>query len=149
MAVQKFGARDDDSQNIVEIMRDASGQPAYGFHFLRVAQLIFRTLLHRDVARNRGCTDDLARLIMNRGNRNGDVQRPAVFGDAHGFKVLNALAAANSLENLRDFVRTILGREDRDRFTDHLFSRVAVNMLGTLVPVGDDAIEIFADDGVL
>ncbi len=31
-------------------MRNAAGEPAYGFHLLRLAQLLFQVLLFRDVA---------------------------------------------------------------------------------------------------
>ena len=39
--------------------------------------------------------------------------------------------------------------QDRHRFADDFLRRIAKNPLRPLVPAGDDAIEVFADDGVV
>ncbi len=72
-----------------------------------------------------------------------------VFGYAHGFEMLDVLSVTDTLQYLRDFVLVIVGRQQRDRPADYLFSRVAVNMFRAFVPVGNDAVQILADDRVL
>jgi hypothetical protein len=63
--------------------------------------------------------------------------------------MLDAFAARNFPQNLGDFIGTIARRQDRDVLSDRLFRRVAVNALGSLVPTGDSAVQVFADDRVL
>jgi hypothetical protein len=63
--------------------------------------------------------------------------------------MLDALAAADALENSRFLVDAIQWNENRDRFPDDLVSRIAEKPLRTAVPTGDDAVEVFADDRVI
>ena len=49
---QKLGVAFDDHQKIVEVVRDAAGKAADGFHFLRLAELIFEELALADVLRD-------------------------------------------------------------------------------------------------
>ena len=52
---QKLGVALDDHQEIVEVVSDATGEAADGFHFLRLAELIFSGAgARRRLARRRG-----------------------------------------------------------------------------------------------
>jgi hypothetical protein len=57
--------------------------------------------------------------------------------------------ARNFPENLRDFVRTITGSQKRYVFPITSSGGIAVDALGSLVPTGDSAVQVFAEDGVL
>ncbi len=46
---QHFRIGDDDSQNVVEIVSDASGKPSNGFHFLHVAKSLLDAAHVRDI----------------------------------------------------------------------------------------------------
>src|SRR6185312_12574075 len=47
--LKQFCMTADDSQDVVEVVRYASGKPAYRFHLLRHTELIFQPLLLRDI----------------------------------------------------------------------------------------------------
>jgi hypothetical protein len=57
---KEFGAGIDDSENVIEVVRDAAGQAADRLHFLRLMKLTFGALLRGDVAGNRGGSYDVA-----------------------------------------------------------------------------------------
>src|SRR3546814_2168270 len=63
-ALRQLEPADDDRQHIVEIMRDAAGQLADGFHLLRLAQLRLR-LLAVDHLRSEEQTSELQSLMRN------------------------------------------------------------------------------------
>jgi len=87
-------------------------------------------------------------------SRKGDTEmetfrlRPS-FGDPHRFMMLDAFPARNFPQNFWDFVGTVAGREKRYVLSDRLFWRVTIDALGSLVPTGDGAVEVLADDGIL
>jgi len=63
--------------------------------------------------------------------------------------VIEAVAAADVLEDFRLLVVELLRNQDGDRPADDLFGRVAEQALGGAVPADDDAVEGLADDGVV
>src|SRR5262249_45230733 len=53
------------SEEVVEIMSDASGQPADGFHLLSSPKLLFELFLFRDVAAEIRHAGELSGLVAN------------------------------------------------------------------------------------
>ncbi len=72
---EQRGVSLDDGENVVEIMRDASGELADGFHLLRLPQLLLQLPLHRDVAKQ---TQHQQRPLMELDERVNDFQRHRV-----------------------------------------------------------------------
>ena len=63
--------------------------------------------------------------------------------------MVHALSALDALKNHLLFILS-LGRDQyRDRLAQCFFGRVAVEMLGTLVPTSNDAGEIFGEDCII
>src|SRR4051794_25281102 len=63
--------------------------------------------------------------------------------------MIDALAPLQPFEESSDFIWTIGAREQREQATVHFLGRVAVEILGALVPTGDVTFEIVADDGIV
>ena len=65
---ENLAVADDHAQQIIEVVRDAAGKLAHGFHLLRLAQLFFQQFLFRDVPENgdhaflSGDFDDFGRI---------------------------------------------------------------------------------------
>src|SRR5262249_47918684 len=102
-----------------------------------------------DVTRNLGCANHLAIRIQYRRDAERNVDKAAIFALADGLVVFDALPAPNAVEDLGLFILATIGDEQRDRFADHLLGGVAKQLLGSAVPAGDDAVEVFADNGVV
>ena len=71
-----------------------------------------------------------------------------VFGYPHRFIVLSAFTSRDFVEDLCDFVGTIVGNQEGYVFSDDLFRGVAVHVLSAAVPAGNNAVQVFAEDGV-
>ena len=102
-----------------------------------------------DIPRDFGCTNHLAGAVLHGGDGNRNVNKRSIFAATHGLKVLDPLAQADAPENVWFLVVTIWWDDREDGRANHLFGRVAKESLCTLVPAGDNAIEVFADDGVV
>ena len=74
-----------------------------------------------------------------------EAQQPARAQDGRGQRVApgnqfvkgDGFAAADARENLRLFILSLAGNQDRDRLADRLLRRVAEQPFGALVPAGD------------
>ena len=102
-----------------------------------------------DVAGDRRGTDDLARRVTNRRDRERDRESLTVAADALGLEVLDRLAPCEAAQDLRDLGMAIGRREARDLGPDDVVGRVAVHALGRRVPAQDRAVEGLGEDGVL
>src|SRR5690606_21912378 len=71
------------------------------------------------------------------------------FAQPHGLEVVHALAGADPAKDMGFLVHPLFWNENGDRLPNHLFFRKPENLLGTLVPACDNAIEVFADDGII
>ena len=60
----------------------------------------------------------------------------------------NLLFRLETLQHLGDLVQAIRHRQPDDRPAEDVAGGVAVDPLSSLVPAGDDAIEVLADDGI-
>src|ERR1700722_331845 len=74
---------------------------------------------------------------------------PSIFRHAYRFIVLNYFTAPNLLEYLSDLVGAIGGSQNGYALSDHFFRLVSIDALGSLVPAGNGAIEVFTEDRVL
>ena len=63
--------------------------------------------------------------------------------------MLDAFAPPQPPHDHREIVGQIRGNQLHNRLPDHLGRRVAVEALGRPIPARDDALERFADDGVV
>src|ERR1043165_137120 len=63
--------------------------------------------------------------------------------------MMNALAVADSPENLGHLVPPFRMRQHRDRLTDGFLRRITEDSFRAFIPTGDDSIQIFADDRVI
>src|SRR5262249_10621058 len=73
----------------------------------------------------------------------------SVLTSANGFIMIDAVASADALDNYGLFMVAFRWNQDRHRFADDLFGEIAKEPLGTLVPAGNEAIEILADDCII
>jgi hypothetical protein len=102
-----------------------------------------------DVAGDRRHPGELARLIQDRGNGYGDLERPSILVAPDRLVPDDSLAGANALENLLDLSGPLLRLENGDRLALHLRGRVAVHLGRAGVPAGDAAIGRRGDHGVV
>ena len=132
----------DDPENIVKVVRDPAGETSDRFHLLGLMKLVLGPFLRCDIARNRRCTHNfISRIAQGRyGNRN--IELAAVLGYAHRFISADGFAAGNFSQNFGNFILAISRGKNRDLLSDDLLWRVAINVLGSLVPTGDDALEV-------
>jgi hypothetical protein len=74
------------------------------------------------------------------GNRYGDAELPAVFGEANGFEMIEALAAPDPGEDFQ-FLRLAIRRDQsHDRPADHFVGGVSEDALRPEIPTGDDTV---------
>ena len=74
---------------------------------------------------------------------------PAVLVYAHGFVILDPLAATDLLEDAANLRAPVRRDQDVDGSADRFDRNVAEQPLGGPVPGGDGAVERFGDDGVV
>jgi hypothetical protein len=102
-----------------------------------------------DVARNFRRADDLALSIFDRRDRQRNIDAASILVLTQGFEVLDLLSPPDALENLQLLILPVRWNENRDRFADYFFRRISEYPLRALVPAGDNAVEVLADDGVV
>ena len=102
-----------------------------------------------DVSKDLGGADDLAGVVTNGRDAEGDIEAPAILAETNGFEVIDALAGANPGED-DGLVGLQLVRDDgEDGGADHLLTGVSKDAGGGGIPTGDPAGEVLADDGVV
>src|SRR5208282_2171559 len=95
--VEKFGAGVNDSEDVIEIVGNATGQASNGFHFLRLMKLAFGFFQGGDVAGDGRGSDDVAFGVAQGGNGDGNVEALPIFCDPLRFVMVDSFAARNSL----------------------------------------------------
>src|SRR5438105_4965764 len=63
--------------------------------------------------------------------------------------MVNSFPAPDAFQDLRFFIDMIRRDKFEDRVTDHLIRGVSKNLLGSLIPTGNDPLEVLADDRVI
>jgi len=67
---------------------------------------------------------------------------------ANGLKVIHALTASDTLQNLGLFVVTIWRNKSHDRPANHFVGGIAEYSRSSIVPTGDDTVDVLAHDRV-
>ncbi len=102
-----------------------------------------------DVPGDRRRADYLAGGAVDQGDPQGDIDPPAVLGQADGLERLDPLAARELREDPGVLVTPVGRHEHPERAADRLGRRVAEEVLSRAVPALDLAVERFPDDRVL
>lgn len=102
-----------------------------------------------DIAGNFRGADYFPGLIGHRGNGQRDLNQTSVLAAALSFEMIDRLAAPDAMENI-GFLMQAFGRDDYgNRFANRLLAKITEQALSPLVPGLNNAVEIFADDGVV
>ena len=117
--------------------------------FFALPQLLLRQLTLGDVPRDLGGGNDRAVGGADRGDREGDRDPPAIFGDAHRVEVIDALATPQLGEDLLLFGVEPWRDDDGDWLADDLVRFVTEDPHSTAVPGEDASLERLADDRVV
>ena len=116
---------------------------------LRLPQALLAVTPFGEIAQDLRGTDDGTGFIVDRRYRQRDGKSAAVLPLPHGFVMLDLLAVADAVEDHRIF-RHPVGREQHDdRLADDLPGAVTEHRLGGAVPMGDDAVQVLADDRIV
>src|SRR5208282_3397612 len=111
--------------------------------------MFFRAPAFADVARGFRCTGNPAVRRLYRRNRERNLNQTPILAPAYGLKMIDTLAAPDAPQNLYFLSLALRRDQDRDGLADHLCGRVAKEPLGAAIPTANDAIQVFADDGVI
>ena len=147
----------DDHQQIVEVVRDAAGQFADGFHLLRGGELFARfDELLLGVAPLGGVADDIGKpdqravVVADRGQRAGHEERRAVFADAPALDLVLAVMDGGGQRALRLAGAALVGPvEDAEMLADHLVGLVADDVLRAGIPARHAAGRVEQEDRVV
>ena len=127
----------------VEIAGERPRDAIEDFDAFRVA------LAARDVARDLRCANNQSFRVLDRGDRERNVDEGAVLTAPHGLIVFDPFAATDAIENTKLLIRAIRWNQDGYRLADDLGDGIAVELFGTGIPGPDDAIQINADDAIV
>ena len=114
-----------------------------------LAEHLARAFLERDVARDLRGADHAAAAIVDRRDRERDVDAPAVLREPHGLEVTDALARAQPRQDHLLLARALRRNDHEDRLADRLVGGIAEQPLGALVPGEDPTVQRLADDRVV
>src|SRR5205807_7961157 len=94
---------------------------------LVTGQLSFtlQSLIFSDVASDLGRADNLARRIPDRRHSKRDAHSPAIFGQAHGFEMVDLFTTAKLTQNIVLFLLSLRRDYQPDGLTNRLLRRVA------------------------
>src|SRR6185312_4700018 len=111
--------------------------------------VLFQPFPVGDIPDDAATTDNLARGILQKGNREQNVHQTAVLALPDGVARFDAFSAPYPGENRRFLFHPVGRHEHPNGFPDDLFGRIAVEAFRPLVPCRDDCREIGADDRVV
>ena len=148
---------DDDRQQIVEIMRNATCQLTDRFHFLQLEQLLARPIefflrleSFREIAGDLGKSRQFAILVADRIDDDVGPEARAILSDAPILRLETALARSCCQRILRFSCRAILFRvEGAEMPADDFTRRIALDALGAGIPRRDIALRIEQENRVV
>src|ERR1700722_8671811 len=108
-----------------------------------------RALLLAEVAGDLGDADDSAFVVTNRrdGQHHGDER--ALLALAFRFDVIDPLALVDAFEDRDFFSDAVRWNDQGDGMADDFGGRITEHALGGVVPGGDDAVEVLANNSVV
>ena len=116
---------------------------------LALAQAVLGALLLGDVSGDFRCADNLATTVFDWRDGQRNVDQRSVFPPPHRFVMFNPLSQPEPFEVFRLLILVTGWDEDGDGLAHYLGGSVAKYPFGSLVPTGDDPIQVFADNGVI
>ncbi len=111
--------------------------------------LSFMTLALGNVAGNFRRANGLACRVLDRGDRQRNIDWSSIFSDADRFLMVDAFTAAEAFENGRLFMPTFWRNQNRYMSSDDFLRQISKYPLGAFVPSSDNAVEILADDCIV
>jgi hypothetical protein len=121
---------------VVEVVGDASGQPAHRLHLLGLAQLSLERFAVADVRIHHDDPTGGARLVEERCRGQAELESVPVLANPLGFIVGQRLAGHDSIAESLHLVHEI-GRHDRGKAADDLLRPPSEERLGRPVPAQD------------
>src|SRR5262249_3968130 len=154
---EQLRAAADDHQQIVEIVRDATGQFSDRFHFLRHGklftrfdQLLLRVAPLRCVADNAGEAEKIGIVVTDCCEYPGHEKGRAIFPDPPALHFMPALLHSQFQRAVRYAGAPLVGPvKDAEMFADDLLRRVTDYFLGGTVPARHMARRIKDKDSAL
>ena len=116
---------------------------------LAPAQALLRTLLLGDVASDFRCADNPATTVFDWGDRKRDVHKRCILPPPHRLKMFDPLSPPEPFENFLLLIDMIGRNQHQDGMARYFGGSIAENPFGSLVPTGDDPIQVLADNGVI
>src|ERR1043166_2413941 len=120
-----------------------------GQRLLRLAQGLRRLLGLGNIPGDLRSPNDVALRIFDRRNRERKLNPASILPHTNAFKVVDSFTSSDALQNLWFFIQPVGWNQNRDWFSDDLFSRVAENPLRPFIPARDPAGQVLAHDGVV
>src|ERR1043166_2345749 len=108
-----------------------------GQRLLRLAQGLRRLLGLGNIPGDLRSPNDVALRIFDRRNRERKLNPASILPHTNAFKVVDSFTSSDALQNLWFFIQPVGWNQNRDWFSDDLFSRVAENPLRPLIPARD------------
>ena len=102
-----------------------------------------------DLARDFGGADNASVGVLDGRDGEGNVDESAIFALADGIEMVDAFAAPDAGHDAVLFGEPVFRDDESDVAADRFLRRIAEDALGSGVPTGDDAIEVFADNHVV
>ena len=96
-----------------------------------------------DVSRDLRSPDDPAARVLHGRDGERNVDQASVLAPADRFVVVDALAAADALQDARLLIEPTGRHEHGDRLANRFQGGVPKEPLGAAIPTGDDAVEVF------
>jgi len=151
------GVAQDDGEQIVEVVRNASRERTDGVHLLQLPEVLFgaphvglSALLFGEVAGDLGCADHLSSGITDGRKRKGDLDERAIFAKACRFVALDRLAEQHVTHEHRDLrIAHFLRHDRRDVFAHDLLGFPLEEPLRAAVPAGDLARDVSTENGIV
>ncbi len=139
------------AEHVVEIVRHASGQTAYGLQFLRLGQLAAQPLLFFlsllalcDVLHRGHHADNASLLVPDHRGRKAGVEERAVLPAPDDFEICERLPVQHAFSNAGKLDLLVFG-DNRQGFSQDFGDRPPEDFFGGGVPTGDGAFRVDAE----
>jgi hypothetical protein len=108
-----------------------------------------RLLALADIPGDLRCADDVARIVLDRRDRERNLDAPPVFATPLGLEVVDPLSRLEARDDLLFLGDAIWRDDERDVAADSLLRGIAEQPLGAVVPGSDGSVERLAHDRVV